>query len=190
MKSKYFQFWMRIISGSKKSILIKAPKNLPVRPTTDKVKESLFNIISNRYDYKNCAVLDVFSGTGNLSFEFSSRGCLEIDSIDNNQNCINFINKKSKELNFNINSVKIDYRLYLKKNTKKYDILFADPPYSFNHHEYLEFIKLVKENESLKEEGVLIIEHRSNISINETNEEYEVRNYGSSSLTFIKKASL
>ena len=65
---------MRIISGNKKSIVINAPKNLPVRPTTDKVKESLFNIIQNKFELNDCRVLDVFSGTGNISYEFGSRG--------------------------------------------------------------------------------------------------------------------
>ena len=178
---------MRIISGSKKSILINVPKNLPVRPTTDKVKESLFNILENRYDFDNCSVLDVFSGTGNLSYEFSSRGCLEIDSIDNNQLCINFINKRSNELNLKIKGIKIDYRIFFKKNIKKYDIIFADPPYKFSYQEYIELIKLIEENNALKGEGTLIIEHSSKIKLIKNNLEYEDRSYGSTSLTFIKK---
>ena len=72
---------MRIISGNKKSIVINAPKNLPVRPTTDKVKESLFNIIQNKFELNECRVLDVFSGTGNISYEFASRGCNDILSV-------------------------------------------------------------------------------------------------------------
>ena len=79
---------MRIISGNKKSIVINAPKNLPVRPTTDKVKESLFNIIQNKFELNYCSVLDIFSGTGNISYEFASRGCNDILSVDNNFNCI------------------------------------------------------------------------------------------------------
>ena len=89
---------MRIISGSKKSILIKAPKKLPVRPTTDKVKESLFNIISNKFDIAELIVLDLFSGTGNISYEFSSRGCKEVLSVDNNINC--FISKMQIQQQF------------------------------------------------------------------------------------------
>ena len=93
---------MRIISGNKKSIVINAPKNLPVRPTTDKVKESLFNIIQNKFELNDCKVLDVFSGTGNISYEFASRGCNDILSVDNNFNCIRFINKTAKELEINL----------------------------------------------------------------------------------------
>ena len=64
---------MRIISGSKKSFIVRAPKNLPVRPTTDKLKESLFNIIQNKYEFSSLKVLDIFAGTGNISYEFGSR---------------------------------------------------------------------------------------------------------------------
>ena len=100
---------MRIISGNKKSIVINAPKNLPVRPTTDKVKESLFNIIQNKFELNDCRVLDVFSGTGNISYEFASRGCNNILSVDNNFNCIRFIKKTAKELEIKIRIKKIDY---------------------------------------------------------------------------------
>ena len=89
---------MRIISGNKKSIVIYAPKNLPVRPTTDKVKESLFNIIQNKFELNDCRVLDIFSGTGNISYEFASRGCPQITSVDLNFNCIQFIKRTNKEL--------------------------------------------------------------------------------------------
>ena len=65
---------MRIISGKYKSKRISAPKNLPVRPTTDMAKESLFNILNNFYYFENISVLDLFAGTGNISYEFASRG--------------------------------------------------------------------------------------------------------------------
>ena len=120
---------MRIISGIKKSIIIKAPKNLPVRPTTDKVKESLFNIILNKFNLNEISVLDLFSGTGNVSYEFASRGCLNLLSIDNNHNCIKFINKTASKLELNIKTKKIDYKVFLKKNKKKFDIIFGNPPH-------------------------------------------------------------
>ena len=155
---------MRIISGNKKSIVINAPKNLPVRPTTDKVKESLFNIIQNKFEINDCRVLDIFSGTGNISYEFGSRGCNDILSVDNNFNCIRFINKTAEKLEIKIRTKKIDYLLFLKKNKEKFNIIFADPPYSFLLKDYLQIIDIVKKNEILEEGGELIIEHRSNIS--------------------------
>ena len=181
---------MRIISGNKKSIVINAPKNLPVRPTTDKVKESLFNIIQNKFELNYCSVLDIFSGTGNISYEFASRGCNDILSVDNNFNCIRFINKTAKELEIKIRTKKIDYLSFLKNNKEKFNIVFADPPYRFLLKDYLEMIDIVRKNEILKESGELIIEHRSNISFIDNVKEVDERNYGSSSLSFFKKASL
>ena len=81
---------MRIISGSLKGRKIMAPGNLPVRPTTDVSKEALFNILDNTYELEGLRVLDVFSGTGNISLEFISRGVVEVISIDANYNCISF----------------------------------------------------------------------------------------------------
>ena len=181
---------MRIISGNKKSIVINAPKNLPVRPTTDKVKESLFNIIQNKFELDDCRVLDVFSGTGNISYEFASRGCNDILSVDNNFKCIRFINKTAEKLKIKVRTKKIDYLSFLKDNKEKFNIIFADPPYRFLLKDYLEIIDIVKKNEILKDGGELIIEHRSKISFIDNVKEVDERNYGSSSLSFFKKASL
>lgn len=89
---------MRIISGTHKSRKIIAPKNLPVRPTTDMAKESLFNIINNNFDFGAITVVDLFAGTGNISYEFASRGTEHITSVDQNFGCIKFINKTAKPL--------------------------------------------------------------------------------------------
>ena len=82
---------MRIISGNNKGKRINVPKNLPIRPTTDQSKEAIFNIIHNKYDFKNIKALDLFAGSGNISYEFSSRGANHVTSIDNNHNCVKFI---------------------------------------------------------------------------------------------------
>ena len=108
----------------------------------------------------------------------------------NNFNCIRFINKTAKELEIKIRIKKIDYLSFLKKNKEKFNIIFADPPYSFLLRDYLEIIDIVRKNEILEEGGELIIEHRSNISFIDKVKEVDERNYGSSSLSFFKKASL
>ena len=87
---------MRIVSGTHKSKRIIAPRSLPVRPTTDMAKESLFNILNNNYYFDEVSVLDLFSGTGNISYEFASRGTERILSVDADSNCIRFIQKNSK----------------------------------------------------------------------------------------------
>jgi 16S rRNA (guanine(966)-N(2))-methyltransferase RsmD len=87
---------MRIISGSHKGRRLTAPKKLPVRPTTDRSKEALFNILQHQYDWKNTAVLDLFSGTGSISYEFGSRGVKNIIAVDQNKMCVDFIRKTSE----------------------------------------------------------------------------------------------
>ena len=84
---------MRIISGKHKGRRLVAPKNLPVRPTTDMCKESLFNILNNYFNFHGLKVLDLFSGTGNISYEFGSRGAGPITSVDGDFGCVNFIKK-------------------------------------------------------------------------------------------------
>ena len=84
---------MRIISGAFKGRKLEPPKKLPVRPTTDMAKESLFNILNNLFYFDEVSVLDLFSGTGNISLEFASRGAQDITSVDNNFHCTKFISQ-------------------------------------------------------------------------------------------------
>ena len=150
---------MRIISGKHKSKRITAPKKLPVRPTTDMAKESLFNILNNSYYFDAISVIDLFAGTGNISYEFASRGTATIYAIDAHYDCIKFINKTAKELDLDINTYKTDVYKFLEKTPLKTDIIFADPPYNFEETEFLKIVDLVFENELLLEDGVLIVEH-------------------------------
>ena len=90
---------MRIISGRLRGKRIKIPKYINVRPTTDQSKEAIFNILANRYDLNEIKVLDLFSGTGSISFEFSSRGVKTVYSVDKSYNSIKFIKKFSDENN-------------------------------------------------------------------------------------------
>ena len=106
---------MRIIGGKFKGKVIKLPKDLPVRPTTDFAKEALFNILSNSIDFDNLKVLDLFSGTGHISLEFASRGNCSIISVDKNFKCVGFLRSITKELNLEINALKTDVFEFLKK---------------------------------------------------------------------------
>ncbi|MGB0897573.1 MAG: RsmD family RNA methyltransferase, partial [Flavobacteriaceae bacterium] len=93
---------MRIISGKYKGRRLTAPKNLPVRPTTDMAKEALFNIINNEYYFETLSVLDLFAGTGNISYEFASRGVPQITSVDRNSGCVRYMNTIAEEFEFNL----------------------------------------------------------------------------------------
>jgi 16S rRNA (guanine(966)-N(2))-methyltransferase RsmD len=165
---------VRIVSGIHRGRKINPPNNLDVRPTTDRAKEALFSILDSRYYFHEKNVLDLFSGSGNIGFEFSSRGCGKITAVDNNSKCIQFIEETKKELNLNINTVQSDCLKYLKNLNQQFNFIFADPPYDYE--EYQELKNLVYENNLVKKDGVLIIEHNKETSFAEDN--IELRKYG------------
>ena len=165
---------MRIISGTHKGRRLIAPNTLPVRPTTDRAKEALFNILENRYYFDEKNVLDLFSGTGNISYEFASRGCEKIVAVDNNYNCVNYIEKTTKDLDFNISSIKSNCLQYLKNCKQQFNFIFADPPYNYN--QYKELKNIVIDNNLIKKDGCLIIEHDKKTTFEKDN--MELRKYG------------
>jgi len=156
---------MRIISGKYKGRRINAPKKLPVRPTTDLAKESLFNILNNEFYIDEVVLLDLFSGTGNISYEFASRGCTKITAVDADYGCTAFIRKTAEEFDFNINVIKSDVFKFLEKTKLKSKIIFADPPYNFSAEKFAEIRQLVFGNNLLVENGYLIIEHSDHTSL-------------------------
>ena len=98
---------MRIISGKYRGRSINPPKNLRARPTTDFAKENLFNVLGNLVDFEECDVLDLFSGTGSITYEFASRGAKSITSVEINSIHHNFIRQTAKLLDAsNIYAVK------------------------------------------------------------------------------------
>ena len=150
---------MRIISGSNKGRIIKTPANLPVRPTTDLAKESLFNILNNHFDFEELDVLDLFAGTGNISYEFASRGAKRIVSVDNNFKCAEFIRKAAQEYGFNkiITVQRANVFVFLKYPQVPFDLIFADPPYDMEGIETIP--DLIFNQKLLKPGGWLILEH-------------------------------
>lgn len=178
---------MRIISGKHKSKRLKAPKNLPVRPTTDMAKEALFNILNNSYYFNNIAVLDLFSGTGNISFEFGSRGTENITAVDANFGCIRYINTTSKELDLSINTIKSDVFKYLDKSNSKFDVIFADPPYEFELELFEKIATTVFDKDLLNEEGTLIVEHSKHTDLSNHKHFSYSKKYGGNMFSFFEK---
>lgn len=173
---------MRIISGSHKSRQIKAPKNLPVRPTTDMAKEALFNILVNHFDLEDVVVLDLFAGTGNITYEFASRGALGVTSIDTELRCIDFIRTTSKELGFDaVLAFRSDAFRYLQNTQNNYDIIFCDPPYDMEGIESIP--QIVFEKKLLREDGWLIIEHSKRQNLGNLAGFRESRHYGNVNFT-------
>ncbi len=177
---------MRIISGKHKSKRITAPKNLPVRPTTDMAKESLFNILNNLYYFDSISVLDLFAGTGNISYEFASRGTETIYAVDGHFGCIKFINKTADDLEMDITTFKSDVYKFLEKTSLKTDVIFADPPYDFEEEKFLSIVNLVFEKELLNEEGVLVVEHSKHTDISKHPKFSYDKRYGGNVFSFFE----
>ncbi|WP_034925656.1 RsmD family RNA methyltransferase [Gillisia sp. CAL575] len=177
---------MRIISGQHKGRRITAPKKLPVRPTTDMAKEGLFNILNNSFHFNKLNVLELFSGSGNVSYEFASRGAVSITSVDENMDCVKFIKKTSLELEMDITPIKSDVFKYLERAPIKADIIFADPPYDFDDSQFKKIVDLVFEKELLNESGVLIIEHSKHTKMDVVDYFDVGRRYGNSVFSFFK----
>ncbi|WP_394749679.1 RsmD family RNA methyltransferase [Spongiimicrobium salis] len=175
---------MRIISGQYKGRRITAPKKLPVRPTTDMAKEGLFNILNNSFYFDEISVLDLFAGTGNISYEFASRGAEHIICVDAHYGCIKFIDQIATQLEANITAIKSDVFSYLEKTQKKHDIIFADPPYALPEEDFSKISHWVFKNQLLKEEGVLIIEHSKHTDLSHLDYFSSSRKYGGSVFSF------
>jgi len=175
---------MRIIGGKYNGKILKVPNGLPVRPTTDFAKEALFNILQGKFDYENISMLDLFSGTGHISFEFASRGTNNIVSVDKNFKCCGFIRSVNKDLGFHMNVIKADVFDFLKGSRDKYDLIFADPPYDLPN--IAEIHELVKKGERLKEEGLLIIEHGAKTKLDHLEGFQNTRKYGNVNFSFFR----
>ena len=177
---------MRIISGTHKGKRLIAPKKLPVRPTTDMAKEALFNILNNNFHFYQLSILDLFSGTGNIAYEFASRGSKEVTAVDGNFDCVKFIKKTAQELDFNITTVKSDVFKFLEKAYVKADIIFADPPYDFDEEKFLKIPQIVFEKNLLNQNGQLIIEHSKHTNLSDFPNFIEARRYGGSVFSFFE----
>lgn len=176
---------MRIISGIHKSILIQPPKGLPVRPTTDRAKESLFNILENNFDLSSIQVLDLFSGTGNIAYEFASRNASTIIAVDINEKCVSFIKNTKQKLHLEaLQVIKKDAFAYLKQCNETFDIIFADAPYANPLIRTLP--QLVAEKKLLKPNGWLIVEHETILDLDSEIGFFDKRIYGQSAFSIFK----
>lgn len=170
---------MRIISGTHKGRQIIPDKNFSARPTTDFAKENLFNVLSNYIDIEGTKVLDLFSGTGSISYEFASRGAAEIIAVEQNFKHYAFIKRIAQELNFkNIKIYKTDVFIACKKlKGQKFDLIFADPPYNLD--KIADVPAAIFDNELLDEKGLAVVEHPASVDYSHLLYFSEHRQYGS-----------
>ena len=170
---------MRLISGSHKGRHISPDKNFNARPTTDFAKENLFNVLCNYIEFEGIRVLDLFSGTGSISYEFASRGAQEIISIESNYKHYAFIQKTAQELGFkNMKIYKTDAFMACKKlKGRKFDVIFADPPYNLD--KIPDIPAAIFDNDLLAENGIIILAHPESIRFADRPRFSEHRQYGS-----------
>ncbi len=179
---------MRIITGILKGRRLNPMDNLPVRPTTDMAREGLFNILNNILEYDEVTVLDLFSGTGAVSFEFISRGVKEVTSIEINSKCTDFIKRSAQQFGVNnLRVVRADVFDLLKRAYQKFDVIFADPPYQLD--ELPSLPDLVFEKQILADNGIFILEHSKEHMFEEHPYFWQHRKYGKVNFTFFKKVT-
>ena len=168
---------MRIISGELKGRRVIGSKLYNARPTTAFARESLFNILNNYYFFDKVRVLDLFSGTGSISFEFASRGCPNIELVENDKKNYGMIVNTVKNLNFRqIRTIKGDAFKYVETCLPGYDVIFADPPYDLTGIDVLP--NKIFERNLLSEEGVFILEHSKSHHFQTHPKFSEERKYG------------
>lgn len=176
---------MRIISGRLKGRTIQPPKNLRARPTTDFAKENLFNVLSNRIDFEGLDVLDLFAGTGSISYEFASRGAESVIAVEINTVHYNFIRQTADRYGLeNLHPIKANVFLYLKNCDKRFDVIFSDAPYDLEASDQV--IDLVFARELLKPEGILIFEHSKKFDFSGHAKFNGSRSYGSVQFSLFK----
>jgi len=174
---------MRIISGDLRGRKIDPPKGLPVRPTTDMAKEALFNVLSNRLAFESIRVLDLFSGTGNISLEFASRGVTDLVAVDQNFKCCSFLTSLAEEFNLpGIRVVRDRVFKFIERTHEPFDLIFADPPYDLP--ELPEIPARIFNTSLLKPNGLLILEHPSYQNFSDHSKFIEKRKYGQTSFSF------
>ena len=177
---------MRIIAGTLRGRRLNPPANLPVRPTTDMARESLFNILNNYVDYEECSVLDLFAGTGAVSVEFVSRGARKVTAIDIHAGCTDFIKDTAKHLALdNLRVVRADVFELLRRPNRQFDIVFADPPYAAPDLPQLP--DMVFEHDLLTDDGIFILEHPKEFDFADHPHFWQHRIYGKVNFTFFAK---
>jgi 16S rRNA (guanine(966)-N(2))-methyltransferase RsmD len=177
---------MRIVGGKYKGRIFNPGKKFTARPTTDLAKEALFNILANRQDLSEMKILDLFSGTGSMGYEFISRGASEVTFVESNFNHVRFIKDVIEKLQINnARVVREDVFRFLKFTQNKYDLIFADPP--FDAPFINEIPQTIFDLEKLKKGGFLILEHPKNFDFSKSIHFSELRKYGKVNFSFFNE---
>lgn len=176
---------MRIVGGDLSGRKIPNPKRFDARPTTDVAKESLFNILNNDYYFDEIVVLDLFAGSGSISYEFASRGTESITSVEKNSIHANFIEQTAEFLGLEgIIVLNTDAFKFMELTSMDYDVIFADPPYGMENVEKIP--EIIFEKKLLKKNGVFILEHSKHYSFKNHAHFKREKRYGKVHFTFFE----
>ena len=150
---------MRIVGGELGGRKINPPGNMPhTRPTTDIAKEGLFNILQHQLDISELKTLDLFGGTGSISYELASRGAADLTIVEKDARMYEFIKKTAAQLGIeNLKTVRLDVFKFIQQCNEQFDFIFAGPPYALGNIDDLP--KLVFEKKLLNRSGWFILEH-------------------------------
>jgi 16S rRNA (guanine(966)-N(2))-methyltransferase RsmD len=181
---------MRIVSGKYKGRRFEPPKSFKARPTTDFAKENLFNVLNNQIDWEETTALDLFGGTGSISFELISRGCPRVICVEKNFGHASFIEKTKAELGIQseMTLLKTDAFGYLERCKEQFDLIFADPPYDLKN--FKDVPRLVLERDLINPGGIFILEHSGSYDFSELPLFESRRVYGSVNFSIFRKDSV
>lgn len=179
---------MRIIRGKYGRRRFNVPTNITARPTTDFARENIFNVLENLVDFEGLTALDLFAGTGAISFEFLSRECESVTSVEKSNTQYNFIREVKQQLNATtLNVIKGDAFRFIENTTQKYDIIFADPPYDLPN--FGEIPELILNSKMLKDDTIIIIEHSKKYDFSSLPHFDQKRTYGSVNFSIFRMDS-
>lgn len=162
------------------------PKNITARPTTDFARENLFNVVENRGEIEGMDVLDLFAGTGAISWEFASRGAASVTAVEEAPVQARFIlSVKEKLGDSTLTLVRGDVFRFLERPRGEYDVVFADPPYT--HKRFAEIPELILGSKAVKPGALVIVEHSAAHDFSNIPGFEEKRSYGSVNFSFFHK---
>jgi 16S rRNA (guanine(966)-N(2))-methyltransferase RsmD len=175
---------MRIVGGTFGGRRFSPPARIPARPTTEVAKEGLFNMLQNSIDLDGIKTLDIFGGTGSITYELASRGAADMTLVERDPSTIDFIKKTSKELGISdrLQIVKGDVFKFVKQCTDQYDFIFAGPPYALDQIDELPL--LVFEKNLLLPGGTFVLEHTPRNDYQKHPRFSRIKNYGTTVFTF------
>lgn len=159
---------MRVITGLFKGRTLKTVRDLSVRPATDRVKQTVFDMLANRIHFEGIHVLDLFAGSGSLGIEALSRGAARVTFVESNPDALDFIeqNVRSLDCEDSTEILALDAMHYLRKAQEQFDLVFADPPYAYEETSNIPLILF--QHQLLKRHGYLLIEHAASLAFTST----------------------